>query len=53
MGKKTTEKTQSVFRFLFFGATEKPTLKSRLSVGKNREKPTEKTTFGFRFTTLT
>ena len=42
------KKNESVFRFRFFWATEKPTLKSRFSVGKNREK----TTFDFRFTTL-
>ena len=42
-----TEKNESVFRFRFFWATEKPTLKSRFSVGKKREKPTEKNDFRF------
>ena len=48
-GKKTTGKNRFVFSVSFFvGATEKPTLKSRFSVGKKREKPV----FGFRFTTM-
>ena len=45
--KKRPKKNESVFRFRFYWATEKSTLKSRFSVGKNREKPTGKT--GFRF----
>ena len=50
--KKTTENTESFFLFRFFWATEKPTLKSRFSVAKNRKKTTKKTTIGFRFTAL-
>ena len=34
--KKNDLKKQSVFPFRFFGVTEKPTLKSRFSVGINR-----------------
>ena len=45
--KKRPKKTESVFRFRFFWATEKPTLKSRFPVGKNREKTTEKNDFRF------
>ena len=38
-GKKATgKKTESVFRIRFFWAIEKPTLKSRFSVAKNRKK---------------
>ena len=36
------KKTESNFRFRFFRATEKPTKKSRFSVGKNREKSDRK-----------
>ena len=41
------KKNESVLRFRFLGATEKPTLKSRFSVGKKRGKPTEKNEFRF------
>ena len=36
-GKKRPRKIESVFRFRFFWATEETTLKSRFSVGENRE----------------
>ena len=52
-GKKTTGKNRFVFSVSFFvGATEKPTLKSRFSVGKKQQNRPKKTIFGFRFTTL-
>ena len=40
------------FGFVFLGQP-KNRLKNRFSAGKNRRKPTEKTFFVFRFTTLT
>ena len=45
--KKRPKKTESVFRFRFFGVTEKPTLKSRFSVAKNRKKNDQKNDFRF------
>ena len=45
--KKRPKKTESVFRFRFFWATEKNNLKSWFSVGKKREKLTEKNDFRF------
>ena len=44
---KRPKKTESLFRFRFFWATEKPTSKSRFSVGKNRESPTDKNDIRF------
>ena len=46
-GKKRPRKTESVFRFQFIFPTEKPTNKSRFSVGKTDENPTEKNEFRF------
>ena len=46
-GEKKDRKKPSRFFGFVFGATEKPTSKSRFSVGKNREKLTEKNDFRF------
>ena len=43
MEKNRPRKTESVFLFRFYGATEKPTKKRQFSIGKNRGKPTETT----------
>ena len=44
-GEKRPRKTESVFRFRFNFPTEKPTNKSRFSIGKTDKKPTEKNEF--------